>query len=275
MRSNIRFTSVIVYGDSLSDTGNFHAATGQPTLPYYGGRFSNGLLAVEHLAAALGLPLVNHAWGGATSGIGNHLDGGTVTEANRLPGMRAVFDATRESLSLRGALVTICGGTNDFLSPSRIDALPTQVLIRAVGNLMYIINEIRMQGACQILVPAVPDISLTPYLSAQGGARVLQARNMTDRLNKMLLDQLATLGSIITFVDTAKILRAVVNNPETYDLANVTGAYIESSAQGNNANEYLFWDDYHPTDAANTILARHFLSALLQHALQCEVEDLR
>jgi phospholipase/lecithinase/hemolysin len=53
------FTELVVFGDSLSDTGN-------------AGRFSNGPVWVEHLAKSLGLPLrpsraggTNHAVGGA------------------------------------------------------------------------------------------------------------------------------------------------------------------------------------------------------------------
>src|SRR5450756_3144747 len=73
------FSSVVVYGDSLSDNGNLFAATGQPGAPYYQGRRSVGLGAVEQLAAALGTPLLDFAWIGATTGIGNYADGGTPT----------------------------------------------------------------------------------------------------------------------------------------------------------------------------------------------------
>src|SRR5580700_5150096 len=82
------FTSVVVYGDSLSDNGNLFAATGQPPAPYFEGRRSNGPVAVEQLATALGVPLHDFAWIGATTGIGNIGDGGTPTSfgALKLPG---------------------------------------------------------------------------------------------------------------------------------------------------------------------------------------------
>src|SRR3954467_13444925 len=72
-------SAVVVYGDSLSDNGNLFAATGQPTAPYLQGRKSDGPVAVEQLAAALGVPLIDVAWIGATSGIGNYSDCGTPT----------------------------------------------------------------------------------------------------------------------------------------------------------------------------------------------------
>ena len=36
------FSAVVVYGDSLSDSGNLFAASGYPPAPYYYGRMSNG-----------------------------------------------------------------------------------------------------------------------------------------------------------------------------------------------------------------------------------------
>ena len=92
------FTSVIVYGDSLSDNGNLYALTGQPPAPYYNGRFSNGPVAVEYLASTLGVPLSDFAWGGATTGIGNHGDGGTPTSygAFGLPGMQVELADTAQ-----------------------------------------------------------------------------------------------------------------------------------------------------------------------------------
>src|SRR5664279_4977217 len=52
------FSSVVVYGDSLSDNGNLFAATGQPGAPYYQGRRSDGLVAVERSQP----PSVRRCW---------------------------------------------------------------------------------------------------------------------------------------------------------------------------------------------------------------------
>jgi hypothetical protein len=53
------YTGLVAFGDSLTDTGNRFAATGgtDPTSPPYdAGRWSDGPIWVEHLAAGLGLP---------------------------------------------------------------------------------------------------------------------------------------------------------------------------------------------------------------------------
>ena len=95
------YSVVVSYGDSLSDNGNLFAAVGQPGFPYFQGRRSDGPVAVEKLAAALGVPLVDFAWLGATSGIGNFADGGTPTSLGfvALPGMLTEFAATQGTLA--------------------------------------------------------------------------------------------------------------------------------------------------------------------------------
>ena len=53
------FTNLYIFGDSLSDSGNLFALTGGtlPPSPPYAGKMSNGPVAVEYLAANLGLPI--------------------------------------------------------------------------------------------------------------------------------------------------------------------------------------------------------------------------
>jgi hypothetical protein len=92
---------VVAYGDSLSDNGNIYAVSGFPPPPYYNGRLSNGPVAVENLAAQLGATLVDFAWGGATTGLGNTGDNGTPTSVGLfgLPGMAPLFSSTVEGRS--------------------------------------------------------------------------------------------------------------------------------------------------------------------------------
>ena len=106
-------TSVIIYGDSLSDNGNLFAATGQPGSPYYIGRRSNGPVAVEQLAALTGATLKDYAWVGATTGIGNYGDNGTPTSFGTygLPGMLTELKATQSQISAyTGGLFIVWGG---------------------------------------------------------------------------------------------------------------------------------------------------------------------
>lgn len=67
------FNDIVAFGDSLTDNGNIYAISGG-LLPdpdtYYEGRFSNGPVWVEYMAAQLKLngTLDDNAYGGAKSG---------------------------------------------------------------------------------------------------------------------------------------------------------------------------------------------------------------
>jgi phospholipase/lecithinase/hemolysin len=78
--ASVPFSRIVVFGDSLSDTGNFYHLTGGqlPPTPYANGRFSNGPLWVEYLADDLGMQVLlenNYAVAGATTGHANSNDG--------------------------------------------------------------------------------------------------------------------------------------------------------------------------------------------------------
>src|ERR1700755_1796910 len=99
------FNDVVVYGDSLSDNGNVFRVTsllGFPTPvspPYFEGRFSNGPVAVEDVASHFGVPLLDFAFGGATTGLGDEGDGGSVTNQVILPGITNQFLGSKAQIT--------------------------------------------------------------------------------------------------------------------------------------------------------------------------------
>jgi phospholipase/lecithinase/hemolysin len=257
------FSSVVVYGDSLSDNGNLFAATGQPGAPYYQGRRSDGLVAVEQLAAALGTPLLDFAWIGATTGIGNYADGGTPTTLGSfsLPGMQAEFAATQASLGpyLANGLFIVWGGPNDFLSPSPLDLTPQAIISRAIGDELGIVTSLELLGAHNILVPGMPDLGLTPYFRSLGSAAAAQGSAITDAYNAALR---SSLPSGVLFYDTATLLRSIVANPGAYGFTNVTDPCFNGATVCANPSQYLFFDSFHPTTATDRLAAEGFLETV-------------
>src|SRR6478735_2958703 len=65
-RARGAYSQVVVFGDSLSDTGNVNNQTFgiSPGSAYYQGRFSNGPLWVEDLATSLGVAAPTYSRGG-------------------------------------------------------------------------------------------------------------------------------------------------------------------------------------------------------------------
>jgi phospholipase/lecithinase/hemolysin len=71
-----------------------------------------------------------------------------------------------------------------------------------------------------------------------------------------------SLPDYVTQFDTFGLLNAVVANPSGYGFSNVTDACISVPTCVNGTlaqqNQYLFWDDAHPTTAAFSVLAGQF-----------------
>jgi phospholipase/lecithinase/hemolysin len=260
------FTAVVAYGDSLSDTGNFYAAVGQPGPPYFEGRVSNGPVAVEYLAGAFGAPLVNFAWIGATTGIGNYLDpGGTPASAgqNNLPGMTASYVSSTAAVAplASSALFVVWGGPNDFLSLAPLGVDPLAIADGAVTNIVAIVAGLQGLGAQLVLVPGMPDLGLSPSYRALGPTAAMEASALTDYFNMRLA---ASLPPRTLYFDTAGLLRDVVANPAAYGLTNVTDPCFDRAALTicSTPDQYLFWDDFHPTTRAHQILAGEFAAAI-------------
>jgi phospholipase/lecithinase/hemolysin len=250
------FSSVIVYGDSLSDNGNLYSYIAYPpSPPYYNGRFSNGPVAVEQLATMLGVPLHDFAVGGATSGVGNYVDNGTQTSTGiyGLPGMQSELASTSPFLSALGvssSLVVVWGGANDFLTGGSP--------FTAAANIDAMVAALQGDGAKTILVPGMPDLGLTPFFY---GSAV--ATGYAQAFNAALL---AGLPSGAIYYDTFGLLHTIDSNPGAYGFTDTTDACFNNTATPptlcSDPSNYLFWDTFHPSTKADTIVAQSFESVV-------------
>ena len=130
------WTQIVAFGDSLIDTGNVFAASGQPPAPYFDGRFSNGPVWVEYLAGRLGIAAptpsltggTNYAWAGAETGFGLSA-GGTLNINSQVTNFLAgnTLSATQ--------LVVIDGGANDFFNGQTDPSVPVANLAAAIRAL--------------------------------------------------------------------------------------------------------------------------------------------
>lgn len=239
------FSSVIVYGDSLSDNGNLYAATGKPSAPYWNGRASNGPVAVEQLAAMIGAPLSDFAWGGATSGIGNAHDGGTQTSFGTygLPGMISELNGSAPLLASpivpSSLFVVWDGGANDFLTGGSA--------IQAAKNIDFIVSSLQADGAQHILVPGMANLGLTPdyYGNAAASAFALEFNNSLQ----------ASLPTGATYFDFSGLFTEILNDPAAFGLTDVRDPCFNGVTVCSAPNQYLFWDGLHPTTAVDTIIA--------------------
>jgi len=219
---------------------------------------------VEYLASSLGAPLIDYAWIGAMTGVGNYGDGGSVTSfgAYSLPGMTTMYNATKGLLGpyTSEGLFVVWGGPNDVLAPSPLDTNYLEITSRAVTNELAIISDLKGMGVKNILAPGMPDLGLTPYFNSVSPAYAALGTAITNAFNAELQ---AMLPSDVLYYDTAALMRSIKSNPAAYGFTNVTDACFNGSTVCGDPSTYLFFDDFHPTTATHEILAGSFTATVV------------
>jgi len=205
---------LIVFGDSLADTGNDLFATialGFPVpIPppqmYFQGRFSNGPVAFEYLWAMLhqgaqpfiapslaspGMPATgaSFAFGGSGSGVGTPVPGGAFT----VPGLLGQIELFRQMLAGQpapaDALYAIWTGPNDYpADPGRPFLDPAEV----VGNIANAVTTLYNLGARSVLVVNLPDLGVQPLVppGSELSALLTELSTTHNRLLKRTLRRL-------------------------------------------------------------------------------------
>lgn len=192
------YSGLVIFGDSISDTGNVLSLTtafGQPPFPSFtgaAGRFSNGPAWTEYLAAGLGFPGAaapsnllfngaqvtsigaqggqNFSYGGARTGLG-----GSAGATTGLLGQLVAWDNSATILgggpltraADPNALYVVMAGANDlrdYRSSVAGAANPTTV----AGNVVGALNLLANAGARHFLISSLPDLGLTPEATRLG-----------------------------------------------------------------------------------------------------------
>ncbi len=254
--SSEKIDRLYVFGDSLSDVGVVFRATGgqyPPNPPYFEGRYSNGQVWVEHLAAQLALTPdrnTNFACGGATTGA---------SSLNGIPGLGGQvqnFVNANQKLDPNG-LYVVWAGANDYLYGA---TSPTIVL----ENLSQAVAAIANKGAKKILVANLPDLGKLPATRNNPNAGALSSLTKThnsglsNTLNQ--LSQKLQPDTAIVQLDAYALYREAIETPAKFGFTNVTSACLEGSCS--QPDRFLFWDGIHPTTAAHRILGGRAALAL-------------
>lgn len=270
--------AIYAFGDSLSDLGNAYIATGFtiPGAPYVNGQFSNGPIWLQTLAAGLGLPpLAPSLAGGTDYAVGTAESGMTLFHAAGpadLPNQLASFETAHPAAD-PNALYTIWLGSNDLNEiPSTADS--GQIVTdfaEIVGNIDSSINTLAGLGARNFLVLTVPDVGKTPAALAEGSVAAAAASALSLGFDTDLAANLAGLGGLnLKVLNTYSLVDAIVANPGAYGFTNVTAPCVTGavnyvggtacSSDINVQNQYLFWDQQHPTEAGHALLGEAALA---------------
>jgi phospholipase/lecithinase/hemolysin len=294
--SAITYSSLVTFGDSLSDAGNASALSGgnfPPTALGYAQRFSNGPVAAEILAGSttLGWPAAtaasnNYAVGGAMWGDTNYnvLAKSPFDVGARFPGLigtgihqQILKYAATAPVVQPDTLFLLWGGANDLFygfakAKAGLTVDFTQLITDAMGAVAGNVTALVALGAKHILMPNLPDLGLTPDALAAGAAFSGQATALTNAYNGALSFTMAALegspvlqalGVDLIGYDAAKFLRDTVADPAARGFTDVTHTCLSggAAALASGCAGYLFFDGVHPTTAADQLLAREFATA--------------
>ena len=242
------YSELVTFGDSLSDTGNVYALSGfqnPQSPPYFQGRFSDGPLWSEQLAAELGVSLRNEAHSGALSGTGNNsgpYPGLTTQVANHLQRNGNAIDPA--------ALYAIWVGANDVLALDTAGSSAQAAISISIANIVSAIQQLASGGARQFVVLNLPDLGLIPRArTGQSNLQPADLTRLTDDFNAALS---AAVSGTAELVDVASVHRQVTNSPGAFGLTNVTQSCLALSC--GNPGDFLFYDDLHPTTAGHGVL---------------------
>ena len=291
------FQTTVVFGASLSDTGNLCTSPAvmgcPPAPPYAPGRFSNGSLWVEVLAARYGAAVTPSTAGGnnfayAEARTGTVPGAGPATgTASRVPGMAEQLNAyfARFGFVASAQTLFVVDGSavgnniNDALvlsaaNPSQATTIATNVLTQAVTDVVTIINRLYAAGARHIAVMNSSDIGRTPRLQAinavSPGASAA-ATQLSNQFNGALAQQIAQVraaspGLSVYLIDLGALTNEIAGAPASFGFDNVTMACFNTLAMPPTLcvtpNTYAYWDSFHPTAAASAAIAARAAAAI-------------
>lgn len=239
------FADLVVFGDSLSDTGN-------------AGRFSDGPVWVEGIADRLDVRLKPSRSGGTNYAVGGARSHGRPMDVR---GQLQAYLASPDRRSISGSLFVVFAGANDLLAAgcagNRDRAAKT-----AAAAVAATVSDLAAAGARTILVPNLPDIGAAPLIQAQGNDCSNQARRLSRAFNAALENKLEDVehryrSLHLVRLDVFALSEQLLALPD--EAASDRGG---APCTGESCNRVLFWDSLHPSARAHARLAAAALQAL-------------
>lgn len=279
------FSTTVAFGASLTDTGNVcptPSTPGCPPVPPYAqGRFSNGPLWGETIAARFGGSLVPSTQGGSNFAYAGARTGAIpgLTTQSTTPSMAAQVEQYLARANNRAEprflyLVDASTFGNNItagLPPIQAGTITsTQLVSAAVSDVVTLVGRLYAAGARHILVANAPDVGATPLAQSLGSAAAAAATQLAAGFNDNLAAQLNALqaaspGLNIYLLDLFALSVQVTQSPAQFGLSNVTQPCVVTAPTFSVCTQpdlYLYWDGFHPTRAAGAIIAQRGIALL-------------
>jgi len=285
-QADVSFSRVFVFGDSLSDTGNLASVTRDLPAPFFMNRISNGPVAVETLAARLGL----------TAEASLHLISSEVGSNYAVAGANAAgiepIDLDTQIISFQAnhivapsdALYVILIGGND-IRDARDETNPFLARLKvkvAAAKVRSAIKSLSRVGAHSFLLVNAPNIGVIPetrlIATAKDDPGLIKRTRKLGKLYQRELHKTArylknTRGLNITEFDLFTFINDLIENAGDYGFSNTTDACFSSvnftfhpdCNSGSNFDQFIFFDEIHPTARVHALVGEALYDALLDN----------
>ncbi len=265
------YSKLVVFGDSLSDTGNLAVVNLPP--PYFDNRISDGPVAADLLSQAINsnAERSGHLLG-RRGGFNYAVAGGNIFGSDRedLTSQVSAYLARVNGVADSNALYFVFIGGNDLRdlrSVASVSAANAQIA-RIVGRLESQLNRLSAAGARAFLVPNVANIGRIPETISRNNTQPglsARAESYTRRYNQALSAMLvrfqAQLGLSVVEFDLFNALERLLDRPGDFGFTNVEqGCFdpdefrVEPECLLFGFERRPFFDQLHPSSATNRLI---------------------
>lgn len=280
------FDRLVVFGDSLSDTGNLASVTADLPLPFFDNRISNGLVLVDYLAANLGLQALASRHVTSSNGGDNFaIAGGNAlgTDTEDLSSQVSAFFA-RERTQPRGvstALFFVMIGGNDLreIRSFRSASQASERIDLVVANLEAQFMRLYQGGARTFLVSNLADIGAIPEsiaLRLSDPDVSLRARRYVQEYNQKLTTMLQRWSQrpnlSLSIFDLFTEFDQVLGNASSFGFTRteigcfqIDGFRFDTECRfGTRFDRFVFFDNIHPSARLNQVISPSLLAQIPQ-----------
>ncbi|KAK9766710.1 hypothetical protein K7432_004017 [Basidiobolus ranarum] len=268
-----RIKTIVVFGDSYSDTGNVFKLTNKTYPPpyYYDGHFSNGRMWPEYLQEITHWKVINYAYGGATvnnkviqgyTGPGNDIPVPSITD--QIETHKNFLTSNPNESNPSSTLYVIEPAGNDYFYGG-LSILPQSVAMN-IYKASQVLFEPPFSGEHFLYFNVALD-HLPYYLDNSNVTVRNHARNDRITHNKVLNDLVRSNSRVKGKVfDLNRFLQKELITPKYVD---PEIPCIKDSSTPNGAPEIcenpekkVFWDLYHPTTTAHQMMAKAIINTI-------------
>lgn len=272
------FSDMVVFAGPLEDTGNFASVFGDLPAPFFENRFSDGPLAVEFLAAQLGLELkpslhrVGPVQGNNFSSVDALAAG---DEPQDLAGQLDAYLASNGGVADPDALYYIIIGGNEVIEATfePDDKTAKEIVAGAIDAKEVAIRRLVQAGAKTILMGNFIDVAITPQIRLAGlSERGTKMSAFHNRLLEKMLDRVERkLDFELIRHDFYRFANDTLRNAAIFGFTNTTDSCLDLLATGQcDLERFIFFNDLFPTASVHEIWGHDLIATVLHSLGRCE-----